>query len=371
MNDKNRSQRTLVHIIVGSLPPMVCGVGEYSKQLIKHLANFQELSIQVITRVGSENPNPQVGMELVSNWSAKEFFRIASRIQRNSLVVVQYPSMAYLRSPWVALLVALLRLQRRSVVVMLHEYSASPRIGRALILATASPASRVVVSNRRDQRRLPRWVRGKTSVIPIGSNVEVNAERPERRILSTDRIWVANMGLLIPSKRLEIILEVAGRDWQDVGFVFMGRVVDDLKYSSDIAYRLHALAESSPEKVIFLSDGDNKEVSEILTQATIFVNAEKTPLTVKSGTTLAGCLHGLIPIGTAALNPSDNDPYCHGKNAILLDDMTPDSLSRAIVELARNSAKRDELRLESLLLASSFSWESIAKKYFELFQSLS
>jgi glycosyltransferase involved in cell wall biosynthesis len=229
----------------------------------------------------------------------------------------------------------------------------------------------VVVSNKRDQSLLPGWLRKKTSIIPIGSNIEVDAQPSRRRVLPANRVWVASLGLLIPSKRLEILIDVAKREWGDVGFVFMGRVLNNLEYSAEIAETLDALAQAYPEKVIFIPDGDDKEVSGLLKQATIIVNAEKTPLTVKSGTVLAGCLHGLIPIATASSNPSDNHPYCHGGNAILLDDVTPDSLSGAIVEIVSNRPMQEELRSGALLLANSFSWDSIAEKYFELFQELS
>lgn len=365
---RHDSSATTVRVIVGALPPITCGVGEYTRRLLSHLSRSENLVLTVTTLKGSDPLD--VTKDPVENWTLREFVRLARRVHKKEVVLLQYPSLPYLRSPGVALLVVLMRLRRIRIVTMLHEFSASSRRGKILILATIIGSNRVVVSNHRDLTSLPRIIRSKTQLVPIGSNIACAMGECNSTRLSDDLVWVVGFGLLLPSKRFEILMEVARTRPSGVGFVFMGKVLEQDAYSTELSRQLSILAKELQHSVVFHPDGTDQEISEFLRQASIFVNADASPLTGKSGTALAACLHGAVPIGTAARDPRDNRPFEDNINAILLDDVNAESISRSIAELIADVSRLNSLQSGAARIAAVHSWEAIASHFEKILQEV-
>lgn len=365
------SRVTPTHIIVSALPPLACGIGEYTVRLIDELAKRDSLDLALTTIRGADTSATPCSVDLVPRWSFWEFLRLGFRVGRGNArqtVLLQYPGMKYLRSPWVSMMMTLLRCRGKRTVVMLHEYSASTRLGRLLILMTVVSASKIVVSNQRDLDRLPSPLRRKASLVPIGSNIKIAGSDmgPSLPALSPNLLWVACLGLLVPSKRFELLIELAERRPEGIGFVVMGRVIDGEPYSYEIADRLARLADEQPGAFVFLRDAPDESVSMMLRQASVFLNCEAAPLTQKSGTTLAGCLHRLVPIAAAGESQIVNLPFANDVNALLLKDFGVDTVQATLSRLRSDSNELGRLQNGAHDLSTDFSWVSIADRFVEL-----
>src|SRR5690606_6989062 len=89
---------------------------------------------------------------------------------------------------------------------------------------------------------------------------------------------------------------------------------------------------------------DDKTVTEILQECTVFALPQPIPLTAKSGTAIAAVTHGMIVVSTAADPPSYNEPYVHRKNSLLLRTMNADTLGTAIGELRTDKKLYQQLK---------------------------
>src|ERR1700733_10933458 len=94
-------------LISGSLPPMKCGVGDYTASLARALGRCKNTSVAVLTDVAAPPVPPDLEFEvfpIADGWRMLDVFLIAStaRRWRPDIVHVQYPTQGYGRRflPW-------------------------------------------------------------------------------------------------------------------------------------------------------------------------------------------------------------------------------------------------------------------------------
>lgn len=114
-------------MISGSLPPMKCGVGDYTHHLSQALADVPGVRIGVLTDLRAREGLADRRYELlpgVRNWTLSEVPALLNTLRRWNPAVThfQFPTQGYGRRimPW--FLPLILRICRRQVVQTWHEY---------------------------------------------------------------------------------------------------------------------------------------------------------------------------------------------------------------------------------------------------------
>lgn len=193
-NLMNRGCGMKVVMVTGSYPPDVCGIGDYTFNLM----------------------NTQVGREwdlyMPDNWSIKSLFRHIKALNRfkASNIVLQYPTLGYGWSIVPHLLCIYYSLFRReNLTVVLHENSQQTlkhRIVLSLILAFANQVIFTSEFERIYAIKHYSRLKNRSSVVKILSNIE--SDYPIRN--SAERkIDLINFGHIRPGKGIEAFLDVA------------------------------------------------------------------------------------------------------------------------------------------------------------------
>lgn len=356
-------------MINGSMPPQPCGVGAYASRITDELSKSADvLSIQPMhtRRVGAV---PVIETADWGMWSLVEVIRTVMRWQPD-WVILQYPTISYRRSIAIHSFVPVIRLLRRRVLVTLHEHAASPRIGKLRNLLVIWHANKVFVSNGMDYRSLPPRIRRKAEVVPIGSNIVRPSEAATEQtrwcpaVLDGKRVVVGFFGHPFPSKRLEVLIGLAESGVTDFGFLFISTFSRDDEYQRNLGARILELERRQPDRIALVEGASDDEVSDLLVGVRYLVLPDRHPLTAKSGSSLAGIVHGAIVVGQAPEGePSDSFPFVSGENCHLLASMTPEELLDALDFLESDPELRSRILTGAQVLAASVAWEEIARHY--------
>lgn len=176
-------------IICGSYPPHLCGVGDYTFQLVDHL----------------KKQDVEVNLMVNRDWRIKNIRKLIREIKsyNPSIIHIQYPSMNF----GLSIVPQLLSL-RFKVTVTLHEVSHSKWI-RQLSLIPFSLRSKIIFTNQYEKlyfKKIFPWFNGKTDIIPIGSNIKITKTVP----LSQKRTdTIVYFGQIRPKKGIEEVLKLA------------------------------------------------------------------------------------------------------------------------------------------------------------------
>lgn len=350
--------------ITGSMPPLRCGIGYYSNMLLGSLG--KQADVHLITTEGLDSHPGARSTSYTKDWKLRSVRGITRQVRalRPDIVHIQYPAKGYRRQLGINILPLFLRfVVRRPVVVTLHEYFGSGLLGKSRNLITTMFANKVFLSNPYDQKALPWFIKRKSVIIPIGSNIALQTPKPatyaaiSKKAGFTKPNPVVFFGFPFANKGVELLLEAS----QQYGFpLLMLCGFDEADpYQAELLKDINKRIAAGSEIYVtgFL---DDKTVSEILQECTVFALPQPIPLTAKSGTAIAAVTHGMVVVSTAADDPAYNVPYVHHKNSLLLQTMNADTLGASINELRNDRKLYGQLKNRSKKLAAYFSWEAIA-----------
>lgn len=172
-------------LITGSFPPDVCGTAEYTLRLSESLNRTG-----IATEIFHEK-----------QWGLAQLPSLLRDIDtiKPDLIHMQYPTTGYghaLGPQGIALF--------RPLIVTLHEASQSHVLRQASLYPFLLRSRHFIFNNRYEQRHVTRiapWIAGKSSVIPIGSNICLAHNRVKQPATLTC------FGIVRPEKGLEDVLE--------------------------------------------------------------------------------------------------------------------------------------------------------------------
>ncbi|WP_428493426.1 glycosyltransferase family 4 protein [Rhodopila sp.] len=331
-----------VLVIAGSLPPQVCGVGDFTGALIDALKD-RDVAVAVLHR------HP---------WRLRDVPALLWELRASDADVIhlQYPTHGFRRSLVPHLLH--LGLLGRSRLTTLHDYSGQ-RWPIRLGMSVFTIGGRLVVTGRLDREALVKrhpWTERRLSTIPIGSNIPVGAWEP------SDRFTIVHFGMLRPEKGIEEMIELArlckqqGRPYRAV---IMGAIVP---HARDYAESLFKLAEDTG--IEWQLNVSAQHAADVLRHAHVAYLSPPCGVHERRGTLLAAASNG-VPI------------------VARVDWETPDFLRDHVVAaagpkqaLAAIDQLADPVRLKqqserSLALAEMFSWPTIAERYIQALQAAS
>jgi glycosyltransferase involved in cell wall biosynthesis len=206
-----------IGIVAGEYPPMIGGVGAYSRIFAAELAR-QNHQVYVFSASGAASPDDAVTLTAaVTHWGLGSLRQIRRWAAENSLDVVsfQYQTAAYAMSPFVHFLPDALR--PIPCVTTFHDLRYPylfPKAGPVrnwIVMRLACASGGVIATNHEDAARLAhlRWHR----LIPIGSNIAHHLPAGcepqnwrERAGAQPGDFLIAFFGLLNHSKGLDMLL---------------------------------------------------------------------------------------------------------------------------------------------------------------------
>jgi glycosyltransferase involved in cell wall biosynthesis len=330
-----------ITFVTGSDPPDVCGVGHYTFRLAEALER------QGITTAIVHN----------EDWRLMNAGRVRKRIHslRSDLVHIQYPTVgfgAHLSPQLLSLL--------SPCIVTLHEVSQAHILRRVALYPFTLRAPHIIITTDYDRRYAltwAPWIRTRSSVIPVGSNIVA-----EGRGQGNTRDDIVYFGMIRPDRGIEDVLALAALA-KEQGSPFVLRMVGKPHPNcGDYAAAMRAWSQGLP--VIWDTGLPDERVSELLAGTRIAYMPFPDGASERRASLLALLTHGVPTVTTrGAATPDDLN------GAVVFSQRPQDALD-AIKRILSDSAYRSELSERALAYAGRFSWETIALQHQQLYERL-
>jgi glycosyltransferase involved in cell wall biosynthesis len=325
-----------VCIIAGSLPPQVCGVGDFTAALAGALKD-RGLAVTVKHR---------------DHWRLRDVAGVLweLRADKPDVVHLQYPTHGFRRSLVPHLLH--LGMPGRPRLTTLHDYSGQ-RWPIRLGMSVFTIGGHLVVTGRLDQNALLKlhpWTAARLSIIPIGSNI------PSGRWEPSDPFTIVHFGMLRPEKGIEEMIDLArlcrqvGRPYRTI---IMGAIVP---HARDYTESLFRMADGTG--IEWQLNVSPERASEILRHAHVAYLAPPCGVHERRSTLLAAAANGLPIIARV-----DWETPAFLRNFVIAAASPKDAL--ATIDELINPVRLEEQSIRSVALAKMFSWATIADRYVE------
>lgn len=222
-----------VLMVTGSLPPMKCGVGDYSMQLALALASQPGIRVTLLSSVAAATALGRVTvLPLMTGWRLRDA-RTAWRAIRASgadVVHVQYPTQGYGRGLLPGVIPLLARLAGAAAIQTWHELI--PR--REVLLRALTPTDVFVIRPNFLARmgRRTRMVLGRSqfhyvagaSALPVATLATEESSALRERALQGQQRLIVFVGFVYPHKGVELLFDIASPELDHI--VIVGEVVD-------------------------------------------------------------------------------------------------------------------------------------------------
>lgn len=310
----------------------------------------------------------------IPNWRINQLLKIYKFIKYSpaNIIHIQYPAIGFGRNLGINLLPYLVRIiqPKKRIIITLHEYHASPLIGRLRDLATILPANTIIVSNNLDRDSLPIFLHRKIKIIPIGSNIKVQAyNKPfyenfiKKLGLNPNIETIVFFGMTNRNKNVDQII-LAMDNLSD----FQLLILSELNKSNSYQRHIIELISSSESKDRIGMAGyiNDKEVSELLQNCRYFILPQSSYITPKTGTAISAVEHGVILITTGSDKYSL--PFVNGLNCVFIDHPKSGEIVKAVKSIEDDKNKQQTILRGMKELSGNFSWEKIREEHLKLYE---
>jgi len=356
-------------LVTGSLPPMRCGVGDYSLNLAKALIAEPGIHVGVLTSTLAEDMDQNDGIEVfpvIKRWSLIEILKTVKIIKNwaPDIVHIQYPTQGYGNGllPWVLPLIVFF--MRKKVVQTWHE-GHSRRIAPKLFLKSIVPGGLVFVRSQYENDLHPqlRWALWgkKTAFIPNASaipRVELDEEMKveiKKEYLKIQKRIVVFFGFVYPHKGVELLFDIADPVVDQI--VIAGEVDKSGEYYQEILRR--ASKEEWQGKVTITGFLPSADVAVLLAVADAVIMPFRT-----GGGEWNTSVHGAVLNGTFVITTSLTQcgyDKIHNVYYAKVDDIQ--EMKTALVNYAGSRRKYDAN-------IDKDKWLDIAKRHHSVYKSM-
>ena len=216
-------------LITGSLPPMKCGIGDYTAQLAETLGRRSGVTVGVLTDVAAQPVPTGRSYEVLPvahGWKMSDLPRIVRTVRRwrPDIVHTQYPTQGYGLRKLPFVLPLTLALFRFPIVQTWHEYYRQSGIvqikGSLLNLANALLPGGLIVVRPNYKETMSGWYRWlirhkqfrfipNASVVPVAVPSDADRSAIRARFVSDSRALIAYFGFVYPAKGIERLFDIA------------------------------------------------------------------------------------------------------------------------------------------------------------------
>jgi glycosyltransferase involved in cell wall biosynthesis len=390
-----------IGLVTGEYPPMEGGVGAFTEQLARTLAD-QGHDIDIITSKKARPADiPRRASALLEpieldfarlhpragRWRWPTLSTIADIAIRHDLEIInlQYQAAAFnMHSPAIHFLPWRLKSVVPTVVTF-HDLRVPylfPKAGRLREVAIRGLARRAagnIATNTADMRTLHSWTARPARQIPIGSNIDVYkpnhieiAEVREKLGLGNNDTLLGYFGFLNETKGADTLIQALAELDQQYHLVFIGGQTgssdpgNNQEFLSLLQDQIEQLNLS--ERVHWTGFLSSVRVSAHLAAADIMVMPYRDGVSLRRGTLMAVLAHGRPLITTFPAEATTE--FTQGKNMMFVSPDNPSELTHAIAQLAGDDSLRERLGQEARELGLQFDWTTIAAKTAEFYAEL-
>lgn len=326
-----------VCLITGSLPPEPCGVGDYTYRLYEALIK----------------KNIDVELYKEKNWSFSKIFELRDKLKKFDIVHLQYPTLGYGYSLGPHLLNLL-----KTMVITIHEASQA-HILRFLSLSLFTFNSKHIVFTSEFERnyflRFFPYIKNKSSIIPIGSNI------PFENYKGARKNEVIYFGLIAPNKNLEDFIELV-KLIKEKNINLICRIIGKIR---DKNYYEQIYKKSINLPIVWSLELEDKEVAKLLSQAKFAYLPFPDGASERRGSLLATLGNGVVTI-------TKKGKFTTKELAeSIVIAQSPLDAFYAIVNLLNRDDVWNDFSERSKRYAHKFSWEFIADRHIDLYKKLS
>lgn len=333
-------------LITGSLPPDICGVGDYTSKLLN---NFQK------------NQIGEISLFYRKDWSLFRLFNYLLDTYRTapSIIHLQYPTEGYGYSI-LPLLLILLQFKAKTIVTI-HEFSSRTFKAKFFTYLIMKFSDEVVVTNQFEFNcisSLPFISKQRIKIINIGSNIDMSPNA--NRLLFDRKIDLAYFGHIRPNKGLEDFLAVSEHiiaSNPKLRIQIIGQKVKNYeRYFDEIVEKATKL------NIELMLNQDEDLTSSNLSDCKIVYLPFLDGISSRRGSFIASAINGCQIITTPSKDLLTNEyfeSYC-----FLVASKT--SAIKEILNLINGITKPKEISL----LRDHFTWDKIILKHKDLYQKV-
>jgi glycosyltransferase involved in cell wall biosynthesis len=375
------------------------GVGDFSRELATALVALNH-EVHVITREGCgvEGSHGTLTVHAdVVDWGWRSYGRVMglAREFRIEVLNIQYQAAAYDLHPAINLLPWRAKLspsKRRDnahpkIVVTFHDLKVPylfPKAGPLrdwVVTQLAQKADAAIVTNHADELTLTARCGGRlghVERIPIGSNIAPalpeDFEREtwrENRGLPRDSFVLGFFGFFNARKGVETLIRALAALDRSYHLLFIGGTVGSSDATNRaFAQRMDALIADLglDDRVHYTGYVPPEEVSAAFGALDLCVLPYADGVSFHHGTLMAALAHGQAIVSTQP--PVGLSELVHGENMWLVPPEDPGALAKAIATLSADPELRRRIRSGAAELSTQFTWEHIAERTVDLFESV-
>lgn len=330
-------------MLAGSNPPEVCGIGDYTAQLVAALRG-----------IGVE-----VEVPVERKWRERDLIKVLRCCDtgERGLLHIQYPGVGFGASLAPQALSLL-----RPCVATLHEFSRVHWLRRAAMLPMCV-RSHVIFTSEHEMYCATRWAPGllpRSQVIPIGSNIPVFKGKRER-----DMSEIIYFGLIARKKGLEDFLELVRLIRQrqlPYHARIIGQVVSGVRDLEE--YAANIIRSSTGLPVEWVLNRPPTEVAELLAVAGFGY------LPFPDGASdRRGSLKALLAARVPCMTTEGDQTTASLRDAITICNSPEVALDR-VIQLSHSPEEVSMCLNRASRFVESCSWPNIASRHVELYESL-
>jgi glycosyltransferase involved in cell wall biosynthesis len=329
-----------VVLITGSYPPDTCGVGDYTASLAAALqkcgTNVEVLHThkwhlsclnQIMRHLGSLKPD---------------------------IVHMQYPTVGYGNSLTPHILGFL-----KNKIITIHEISQAHILRRLSLYMFYMRAEHLIFTNQFEldyANRWAPWISGRASVIPVGSNI------PAGQAYKRDITDIVYFGLIGPQKGLDDFFKLASLSrMEDLNLRFRVIGLPNPKWPDYLEY-IYKKAGNLP--ISWEIGLPERDVAELLSRAQIAYMPFPDGASERRTSLMALLINGVATITTYGKHTPETF-----KNSVAFAQSPEDALV-IIKKLATDAQERETLSITGRWCAESYSWDNIAQKHIQVYETL-
>jgi glycosyltransferase involved in cell wall biosynthesis len=389
-----------IALVSGEFPPMEGGVGAFTQELARALADLkQEVHIITSRTADPAAPGQRFGRlpeptdlgfaqlhAAIKRWRWPSVSTIADLTLRYEFDVVniQYQAAAYnMNSAAINILPWRLKHIVRTVVTF-HDlripylFPKAGRIRHKAVSFMAKQSAGIVTTNTADFEKLNNEVQNPLTIIPIGSNIKTYKpnhieieEARENLGLKDGDILLGYFGFVNESKGADVLVKALAQLPETYHLVFIGGQIGASDATNqDFAATIHEIVDEGnfSGRVHWTGFMDDKRVATFLEASDLIVMPYRDGVSLRRGTLMAAIAQGCTLVTTTPTTPLPD--LVHGQNVWFVDQAEREQLSKAILTLVNDDALRMKLSEGAKKLAKNFSWEEIANRTLDFYQNI-
>lgn len=364
-------------MILGSLPPMKCGVGDSMVILAQEISSLGK-KVGILTSKEAGLLNDADVLNILPNWHLKNFFLAMKEIKKwePDLIHFQFPSLGYKTGFLPYFLCMYLSMRGHKIVQTWHEppikspfsRNLTEKLKRFIVSFRYLPnvifSSNIIEVEKNALKNLrfiykPFMKNKKVSHIPVTSNIPASSASDQklcetRKMFSDDKKIITYFGFVFPHKGIDQIFKIADPKRDHVVLICSFKEQDS--YHIELKNKINSFEEW---KGSFTITGfiDSKKVADILMASDIVLLPFRTESTLRNGSIFAAMLQG-----TTIVTTSKNRRGYDQENNIYFNE--PDDIHGMSKDLDDIFSKPTNKKKANLL-----TWRDIAKKHIKLYEN--